>query len=122
MPDSNDNLPIPTHKFMPAKPSEVQIIEHGRDIHMFKITDLEIDELVTNYMSIDFGLFALCIGIFIAFLVALATAQLSDKVFATFVALILVAFLGTIFFGFRARRERQRAKQRVQQIKESRKI
>ena len=89
---------------------------------MYKLTDIEIDELVASYMSIDFGLFALCVGMLIAFLVAITTAQLSDRMFAVFIALVLVSSLGIAFFGPRAWRERQRAKQHVKHIKESRKV
>ena len=89
---------------------------------MFKITDAEIDELCSEYMSIDFGLFTLCIGICVAFIIALITAQMSDRLFATFIAVAFVSFLGVIFFGFRTLRVRQRVKERAKQIKESRKI
>ena len=107
---------------VPVDPSQVQIIEHGRDIHMYRITETEIDELCSEYMSIDFGLFTLCIGVFIAFIIALITAQMSDKVFATFVAIAVVSLLGTIFFGVRTIRLRRKLKRRAEDIKTSRQI
>jgi uncharacterized protein YacL len=107
---------------VPANPANVQIIEHGRDIHMFKITETEINELCSAYLSIDFGLFTLCTGMFVAFLITLLTTQMSDKVFATFVALISVSLLGMIFFGFRTIRQRKLIKMRAKGIMESRRI
>jgi uncharacterized protein YacL len=122
MPENKKAVQLHKPNIEPAKPTQVQIIEHGRDIHMFRITDTEIDELCADYMSIDFGLFTLCIGICIAFIISLVTADLSNKVFATFVAIVLASFLGIIFFGLRTLRSRKQLKERAKRIKESRKI
>jgi glucan phosphoethanolaminetransferase (alkaline phosphatase superfamily) len=122
MSENKEIILLPKPNIEPANPSQVQIIEHGRDIHMFKITDAEIDELCSEYMSIDFGLFTLCIGICVAFIIALITAQMSDKIFATFIAVAFVSLLGVIFFGFRTFRVRQRVEKRAKQIKESGRI
>jgi uncharacterized protein YacL len=122
MSENKQITPKQSSAIVPANPADVQIIEHGRDIHMFKITEAEIDELCSEYMSIDFGLFTLCIGICVAFIIALITAQMSDKVFATFIAVTFVSFLGVIFFGFRALGLRRQVKERAKRIKESRKI
>ena len=89
---------------------------------MYKITDTEIDELCSEYTSIDFGLFTLCIGVLIAFVVALVTAQTSDKVFAAFIAITFVSFLGSLFFGLRTLRVKRKVQERAKQIKESRQI
>jgi hypothetical protein len=101
----------------PAKPGQTQIIKHRRDIHTYTITDAEIDDLRSGYASPDFGLFTLSIGIFIGFVIALATTQMSDIVFATFIAITIAAYVGIIFFGIRTYQLMRRAKQRAQQIK-----
>jgi hypothetical protein len=101
----------------PAKPGQTQIIEHKRDIHTYTITDTEIDDLCSGYTSLDFGLFTLSIGIFVAFVVALATTQMSDIVFATFIAITIAAYVGIIFFGIRTYQVMRRVKRRAQQIK-----
>jgi threonine/homoserine/homoserine lactone efflux protein len=90
---------------------------------MFTVTEPEIDEFATGNLSIDFGLFTLCVGVFVAFLVVVTTVtQIPDKIFATFVALLFVSVLGIVFFGYRTWRERRRSQQRIAQIKESRKV
>lgn len=106
----------------PVKSGQVQIIGHARDIHMYSLTDREIDQLCSEYASIDFGLFTLCIGLLVAFVIALFTSQMSDRVFATFIALVSVSLLGAVFFGSRAHRRKREAQERAQRIKESREI
>ena len=71
----------------PAKPGQTQIIKYRRDIHTYTITDPEINDLRSGYASPDFGLFTLSIGIFVGFVVGLATTQMSDVVFATFIGI-----------------------------------
>jgi len=101
----------------PAKPGQTQIIRHRRDIHTYTITDPEIDGLRSGYASPDFGLFTLSIGIFVGFVVALATTQMSDVVFATFIGITIAAYVGIIFFGIRTYQAMRRAKQRAQQMR-----
>ena len=122
MPKKKEIIVLHKPNIEPAQPGQVQIIEHGRDIHMYKITDTEINELCSGYTSIDFGLFTLCVGICLMLILSLLTTQMSDRMFATFNAIAFVAFLGIIFFGFRTRRINQRVRERAQQIKESRQI
>jgi uncharacterized protein YacL len=106
----------------PVKTGQIQVIEHVRDIHMYSLTGSEIDELCSEYASIDFGLFTLCIGLLVAFIIALITTQMNDKVFATFVALTFGSLLGSIFFGVRTLKRKKQAKQRAEEIKKSREI
>ncbi|GEM_PF-7050040 len=90
---------------------------------MFNLTEPEIDGFVSDFPSIDFGLFTLCVGVFVAFLIVLVTVtQIPVMVFAAFIALLAVSLLGMLFFGYRTFRERRRAQGRIKQIKESRRI
>ena len=116
----SDNIEITTpHKpdIEPAKPGQTNIISHIRDIHTYPVTDSEIDDLCSGYMSVDFGFFTLSIGVFISFIVTLVTTQMSDRVFATFVAITVIAFVGIIVFGIKTRNMVHRVKQRSEQIK-----
>ncbi len=122
MSDGKEIIPLPKPDIEPAPPGQIQIIEHGRDIHMYKITDTEIDELCSEYVSADFGLFTLCAGILVAFIIALLTTQMSDRVFATFVAISFASLIGTIFFGLRTLRVKRVVRQRAEQIKASRQV
>ena len=106
----------------PAKPGQVQIIVHERAIHVYNITDTEVDDLCSGYASIDFGLFTLCVGICVALLTALFTVQMSDKVFAAFASIAFTCLLGMIVFGFRTLRVRRQLKQRAEHIKASRRL
>lgn len=120
MPEIKQIAPKQPSAIVPANPADVQIIEHGRDIHMYKVTEPEINELMASYMSIDFGLFTLCVGTFVALSLALITVpQLPDRIFSVFIALVFASLLGMIFFGFRTWIERRRVNQRIKQIKES---
>lgn len=101
----------------PVEQGQAQIIPHVRDIHTYPITEQEINDLCSQYMSPDFGFFSLSIGILIALVVALLTTQMSDRVFATFVAVAIVAFVGVIFFGFRTLKELKRVKKRADEIR-----
>jgi len=102
----------------PANSEVVHVIEHGRDIHMYKITDIELDVLKSNYDSWSLGFCTLCLGGFIGFLIPLATIKLSDKMCAIFLSLTVVLFLLTIFFGTKWLIDRKEVKKRIKQIQE----
>ncbi len=109
MPKSENNNPMHVH-----------VVEHERDIHMYEVTEEELDQLTSVHDSIDFHLFILSMPIFVAFLMELITSPLSDRMFVAFITITLISFLGIIFFGFRAWKERKHAKQLIMQIKKSR--
>ena len=95
-----------------------QLIKHGRDIHMYGITDVELDVLKSNYNSWSFGFCALCLGIFIGFFIPLVTVQLSDRMCAIFVAVTIASGGLALFSGIRFGIDRGEAKRRIKQIKE----
>jgi hypothetical protein len=104
-------------RIRPANPADIQIIPHGRDIHMFQVTESEMSDFEAGYASVDFGLLALCFGVLSTLVVALVTVRLSVMMLAAFVAVASVSFLGTLFFGLRTWKERQRVKLRIAEIK-----
>lgn len=101
----------------PAAPGQTNIIPHMRDIHTYAVTDSEIDELCSEYMSVDFGLCTLFVGILVAFIVALVSTQMSDRVFAVFIAVAITAFALIIVFGIRTHRGRGRVRRRLEEIR-----
>ena len=107
---------------IPGKSLDVQVITHARDIHVYYVAEPELEELLSGYNPIYLSLFTLCVGVFFGFLVSLFTTQLSDRMFAVFIAILFVSFLMAILFGSRALRERKKAEERVKSIKENRKI
>jgi hypothetical protein len=122
MQDQTNHPDTSISQIRPANPADVQVIDHGRDIHIYRLTDIEVKELCSGYTSLDFGLFTLCAGFLVAFSIALATTQMSDKLFAAFSAIIAISSLGGLFFGARTLKERQRLKSRAQQIMGTRRI
>jgi NhaP-type Na+/H+ and K+/H+ antiporter len=85
---------------------------------MYGITDVELDVLESNYESSSFNFWQLCLGIFIGFLVPLLTVQLSNRICAIFVAIVVASGLLALSFGIKWIRERAKAKQHIKQIKE----
>lgn len=106
----------------PVKPGQIQIISHARDIHMYYLTDTEIDELCSEHSPTELGLFTLCLGLLIAFIIALVTAQMSNRAFAAFIALASTSLLATLYFGCKTLGIKRQLKQRAEQIKKSRQI
>jgi len=108
---------ISTPAIAPAKPNETTVVEHPRELHMYRITESEIDQLISTNDPICLGLFTLCVGSFISFLTALFTAQTSDRVNAAFVAIIIVTGILSIYFGWKTWQARNQSSQRVKDIK-----
>jgi len=109
-------------RISPAIPADVQVIEHGRDIHMYKVTDEELDTLARGHHSLNLFFFSLCIGALMILFVTLLTITLTDRIFATFIALTCVlGILGT-YFGIKACIERRAINQGIKQIRESREV
>ena len=102
----------------PADTQSVHVIEHVRDIHLYQITETELDSLKSNFDSLSLGFCSMCLGALIGFLVPLVTAPLSDKMFAVFVSLTVVLLLLTVFFGAKWLSDRKAAKKRIKQIQE----
>ncbi len=117
MPNNSHNS-TPSPNISTGGPTTVQVIEHGRDIHMYKITDIELDVLKSSSESLSSGFWQLCLGIFIGFLVPLLTVQLPDMICAIFVAMVFASGLLGLYFGIKWRREKTKTKQHIKQVKE----
>jgi hypothetical protein len=117
MPDNRDDIKS-TPNISVGSSNTVQLIEHGRDIHMYRVTDIELDILKSCYDSWSLGFCTLCLGAFIGFLIPLVTVQLSDRMCAIFVSLTVISGILTFFFGSRWLRDRKEANHHIKQIKE----
>jgi hypothetical protein len=100
----------------PADAQIIHVIEHGRNIHMFRLTEVELDSLKSNFDSLSLGFCSMCLGAFIGFIVPLVTVPLSDKMFAIFISLSVLLFVLTIFFGIKWYSDRKSAIKRIRQI------
>jgi hypothetical protein len=102
----------------PADSEIIHVIEHGRNIHMFRLTEVELDSLKSNFDSLSLGFCSLCLGSFIGFIVPLITVPLSDKMFAIFVSVSVLLFILTFFFGIKWFLDRKAAIRRIRQIQD----
>jgi hypothetical protein len=100
----------------PADAEIIHVIEHGRNIHMYRLTEVELDSLKSNFDSLSLGFCSMCLGAFIGFIVPLFTVPLSDKMFAIFVSLSVLLFILTIFFGIKWYSDRKAAIKHIRQI------
>jgi hypothetical protein len=107
--------PAPT--ISSGQPEDMVVVEHGRKLHVFKVTEAEIDELASAPDSICFGLCTLCIGTFASFLISLITVQLSDRLHATFLGVVIATGGLTLLFGWQTIRERRQSKKLVKRLK-----
>lgn len=104
-----------------AEEGGIRIVTHGRELHMFRVTEDELDNLETagNYKALDVALFALCVGIFASFLITLFTdpPPVGSLAADAFVTVTVVTGLGSGFFGIRARIAWKRVKKVGQQLR-----
>lgn len=122
MEESKEIISSPEPEIIPASSAGVQLTVHRRVIHVYPITDDELNEFSLSHTSIDFGLLSLCIGVIVPLLIVLLTTQLADKIFVTFICLAAIFAVLAIFFGYRALQQRQRIKERIDKIKSDREI
>lgn len=119
MAQQNHNLPqIPFGQ--PQPPGGVEIITHGRKLHMYSVTDPELDSLRESGLSatVDLSLFALCSGILVTLIITLSTVDIKDaKTFAAYVAAAIVSGIFSIWFGTRACIAWRNAKAKLKEIK-----
>lgn len=115
-------LVAPQEGIVPAKPSQVHVIEHTRELHMHSLTDTELDDFAAGYNSIHLIFFSLCLGALIPFVTTLFSVDLSDRTFAVFVSLTTVSFILAVYFGVRALIDRRRIIRRINKIRGSRQI
>jgi hypothetical protein len=102
----------------------VNIIEHEREFHMYRVTATELDRFAEGFGSVHLALFGIAAGGFIGVLIGLLTgySTMDPKVVAIFVGLLSATLLGSMYFGVQARRDRNRALKDVRDIKQARRI
>jgi hypothetical protein len=102
----------------------VNIIEHEREFHMYRVTATELDRFTEGFGSIHLALFGIAAGGFLGVLIGLLTgySAMDPKIVASFVGLLSATLLGSVYFGVQARRDRSHALKDVGEIKQARRI
>ncbi|MBI4282651.1 MAG: hypothetical protein HY672_04105 [Chloroflexi bacterium] len=103
---------------LPSGAGRIAIVEHGRDIHVHRVTEPELDGLTSGYNSVHLAFFTLCLGLLIGFLTTLLTVDLPDRKAAIFVAGIIVTAIMGLYFGAMTLKERVALKKFVNRVKE----
>ena len=115
-----NHKPAPIPFGQPQPLGAVEIITHGRKLHMYSVTDPELNSLRESGLSatVDLSLFALCSGILVTLIVTLSTVDIKDaKTFAAYVAAMIASGIFTIWFGARAAIAWRSAKAKLKEIK-----
>ena len=116
---TNKNSHMPTVR--PADDRVITVVTHPRELHMYQVTDDELNNLETagNYKTLDIALFALCLGISFSFVIALFSAPPPPGSISLYVFLVMaiVTTIGAVFFGFRARIAWKNLRSLVRQLK-----
>lgn len=89
---------------------------------MYSLTDPELNSLQESGLSatVDLSLFALSIGIFITAIVTLSTVDIiNPKIYAAYVAAMIVTGLFSLWFGARAFIALKDARTKLKEIKGS---
>ena len=107
-----------------ARHGGVNIIEHEREFHMYRVTDAELDRFAEGFGSVHLALFGVAAGGFIGVLIGLLTGYttMDPKIVGAFFGLAAATLLGSIYFGAQARQDRDRALKDVRNIKKARRI
>ena len=88
-----------------------------RTIRMYSVSDQELDAFASAYTSLNGVFFVFLSSAAIALLIAVLTADLADRLFATFIGLLaLTAILGA-YFGLQAFADHRRAEEHVNLIR-----
>jgi hypothetical protein len=100
--------------------SGVTVATHDREVHVYRITGEEIDQLceIGYLKAVDLGSFTLCVGILVSLLITLRTVAIADPAtHADFVASAVVVGVLTAVFGIRVVLASRHAKQAVEKLK-----
>jgi len=111
----------PVAQWKPGKgQSAITVVSHKRDLHVYQVTESELDNLHTagNYKTLDIALCSLGVGVFSATLITLLTVDMKPGLtYQTFVAICGISFVATLFFGVRAVLAWRAARQELARIK-----
>ncbi len=105
-----------------AAPGAVEIVTHGRTLHMYSLTDPELNSLQESGLSatVDLSLFALSIGIFVSLVVTVSTVDINNpKIYAAYVGGSIFTGLLSLWFGVRAFIGVKSARRKLGEIKGS---
>ena len=108
-------------RFIQARP-HTEIIEHGRTLHMYRVTDDELENLVSvgNNRTVDTAWGTGFLTAFVAFLTVVLTALPTDRVLGDFfVMMCVLSGLGAVFFFIRTVMAARRANRVISHIKQS---
>jgi hypothetical protein len=98
----------------------INIVIHQRDVHMYQITEHEIDALneSSGYKTLDIALFSMCFGVFIALLITLTTVDITEpRLYASYIGGASLFALGAVFFGIRSFLAGNALKNQIRRIK-----
>ena len=99
----------------PASPVTVESVP--RTIRMYSVSDQELDAFASVYTSLNGVFFGFLSGAAIASLIVVLTADLTDRLFATFIGLLAITAILGAYFGLQAFADHRRAMGHVNLIK-----
>lgn len=122
-PQAAQSLPVPVPQIAVSHRG-VNIIEHEREWHVYRLTEPELDNLIAGFASIHLVLFGVAAGGLLGAIFGLLTSgsAMDAKTFAAYIATTLVCAGGTLYFGLMALRDRRRSLRDVGRLKKDRAI
>jgi hypothetical protein len=100
----------------------VNVVTHGREVHMYQITEDELDGICNtgNLKTLGLSMFTLCTGIAISLYITLKTVDISDpKAHAEFTSGLFVAIIAAVFFAGMTVIEWSRSKRTLKRIRKN---
>jgi hypothetical protein len=100
----------------------VSVVTHGREVHMYQVTDDELDGLCNtgNLKTLGLTMFALCVGAALTIYITIKTVDIKDPItHAEFTSGLLVAVIGAVFFAGMTLIEWNRSKKTLKRIRKS---
>lgn len=118
--ENPNNIPG-TEPWVPQQEPGLSIVTHARELHVFRLTEEELDAICAagNYKTLDLAMLCLCVGVFATLAVVLVTVDIPNiKIFSTLVSLTVVSLVGALAFGVRAGIAWHEAANRLKRIKQ----
>jgi hypothetical protein len=95
----------------------IRLVSRPRTLHIFGVSEQERDSLSEPSGSLHLTLFGAAVGAFLTLLVTVATLDMGDRAFATFIALTVVSGVFSLYFGARGVIDHRRARKLVARLK-----
>lgn len=111
--------PEPEPAIQLAPPGSTTIIYHRRSLHMYEVTDSEVDNLgnASRSVGIEFGLFGISVTTLLGVVIALLTTTVTPMAFGGLMGLLFTSGVATMLFGYRTRQAYRQVDSAVQDIK-----